>query len=130
MGLEDKAEVFRKRTAVPGKTKQTIKKKTCYWLCQCEFVQITVCVEGVNFSQVEEFLQGLVDEDETNEGGKSFLCESGDVAHQRACIRGNQEQTQQGRPQANASPQRQIGQVIVPDVKKNSKLSVRKRAVY
>lgn len=89
-----------------------------------------MCVEGVNLSQVEEFLQGLVDEDETNEGGKSFLGESGDVAHQRACIRGNQEQTQQGRPQANASPQRQVGQVIVPDVKKNSKLSVRKRAVY
>lgn len=77
-----------------------------------------MCVEGVNFSQVEEFLQGFVDEDETNEGSKSFLREPGDVAHQRACIRGNQEQAQQGRPQANASPQWQIGQVIVPNVKK------------
>lgn len=84
-----------------------------------------MCVEGVNFSQMEEFLQGFVDEDETNEGGKSFLREPGDVAHQRACIRGNQEQTQQGRPQANASPQRQIGQVIVPNVKKKKKSKVR-----
>lgn len=54
--------------------------KACYWLCQREFIQIAVCIEGVNFSQVEEFLQGFVDEDEANERCKSLLCEASDVA--------------------------------------------------
>lgn len=92
-------------------------EETCYSLCQREFVQIAVCIEGVNFSQVEELLQGFVDEDEADEGSKGLLCEPSDVAHQRACICGNQEQTQQGCPQADASPQWQIGQVVVPDVR-------------
>lgn len=76
-----------------------------------------MCVEGVNFSQVEEFLQGFIDEDEANERSKSLLREAGDVANQRARVRGHQDETQQGRPQADASPQRQIGQSIVPGVK-------------
>lgn len=75
-----------------------------------------MCIEGVDFSQVEELLQSLIDEDEADEGGKSLLCEPSDVAHQRASICGNQYKTQQGRPQADASPQRQIGQIVVPDV--------------
>lgn len=75
-----------------------------------------MCVEGVNFSQVEELLQGFVDEDEANERRKSLLCEAGDVADQRARVRGHQDQTQQGCPQAYASPQRQVGQSVVPAV--------------
>lgn len=71
-------------------------------------------IEGVNFSQVEEFLQGFVDEDEANERCESLLCEASDVADQRARIRGHQDQTQQGCPEANASPQRQVGQSVVP----------------
>lgn len=74
-------------------------------------------IEGVVFTQFEELLQGLVDEDEADKGGKGLLCETSDVAHQRAGICGNQNQTQQGRPQADASPQRQIRQVVVPDVR-------------
>lgn len=73
-------------------------------------------VEGVNFSQVEEFLQGFVDEDEADERCESLLCEAGDVADQRACVCGHQDQTQQGCPQADASPQRQVGQSVVPGV--------------
>lgn len=84
--------------------------------CQREFVQIAVCIKWVDFSQVAEFLQGFVDKDEANEGSEGLLCEPSDVAHQRACVRGNQEQTQQGRPQADAGPQWQIGQAVVPDV--------------
>lgn len=78
-----------------------------------------MCVEGVNFSQVDEFLQGFVDEDEANERCKSLLCEAGDVADQRARVRGHQDQTQQGCPQADASPQRQVGQSVVPGVTKS-----------
>lgn len=67
---------------------------------------------------MDELLQGLVDEDEADEGGKGLFCEPSDVAHQRAGISGNQQQTKHSRPQADASPQRQIGKVVVPDVKK------------
>lgn len=87
----------------------------CYSLRQCEFVQIAVCIEGVDLSQVNQLLQGLVDEDEADQGGKGLLCEPSDVAHQRACISGNQNKTKHSRPQADASPQRQIGQVVVPE---------------
>lgn len=72
-------------------------------------------VERVDLPQVEELLQGFVNEDEADEGSEGLLCEPCDVAHQRAGVRGNQEQTQQGRPQADAGPQRQVGQVVVPD---------------
>lgn len=88
-----------------------------YSLRQREFVELAVRIEGVVFTQFEELLQGLVDEDEADKGGKGLLCEPSDVAHQRAGICGNQNQTQQGRPQADASPQRQIRQVVVPDVR-------------
>lgn len=64
-----------------------------------------MCIEGVDFSQVEELLQSLVDEDEADEGSKGLLGKPSNVAHQRAGICGNQYQTQQGRPQADASPQ-------------------------
>lgn len=73
-----------------------------------------MAVKRVDLPQVEELFQGFVNEDEADESSKGLLCEPCDVAHQRAGIRGNQEQTQQGRPQANAGPQRQVRQVVLP----------------
>lgn len=86
-----------------------------YSLCQRESVQVAVCVDGVDFSQVDKLLQGLVDENEADEGCKGLLCEACDVTHQGAGICGHQHQTHEGRPQANTGPQRQVRQVIVPD---------------
>lgn len=77
-------------------------------------VQVTVGVKRIDLPQVEELLQGFVNEDEADEGSKRLLCEPCNVAHQRACVRGNQEQTQEGRPQADAGPQGQVGEVVVP----------------
>lgn len=71
-------------------------------------------VEGVDLPQVDQLLQGFVNKDEADEGSEGLLCEPRDVAHQRAGVRGNQDQTQQGRPQADAGPQRQVGQAVVP----------------
>jgi len=73
-----------------------------------------VRVDGVQLPQVDQLLQRLVDEDEADEGGEGLLGEAGDVAHQGAGVRGHQQQTQQGRPQADAGPQGQVGQVVVP----------------
>lgn len=86
---------------------------TCFSQRQRELVQVAVGVKRVDLPQVEELLQGFVNENEADEGREGLLCEPGDVAHQRAGIRGNQEQTEQGRPQADAGPQRQVGQVVV-----------------
>lgn len=61
-------------------------------------------VDGVEFSQVAQLLQGLVDEDDADEGSKGLLREASDVAHQRAGVCGHQQQTQQCRPQANTGP--------------------------
>lgn len=71
-------------------------------------------VDGVIFSEVKELLQSLVDEDYADEGCEGLLCEAGDVADQRACIRGYQQNAQERRPQSDAGPQRQVGQAIIP----------------
>lgn len=71
-------------------------------------------VKWVDLPQVDKLLQGFVNEDEADQCSKGLLCEPCDVAHQGAGVRGNQEQTKQGRPQADAGPQRQVGQVVVP----------------
>lgn len=98
---------------------QTSRKQWTVLVCdslgQSELVQFAVRVEGVDLPQVEQLLQSLVDEDEADERGEGFLREAGDVAHQRAGVRGDQHQTQEGRPQADARPQRQVGQVVVPE---------------
>ena len=74
-----------------------------------------MCVDGVDLPQVDELLQRLVDEDEADEGGEGLLGEACDVAHQRAGVRRHQQQAEQSRPQPDARPQRQVGEVVVPD---------------
>lgn len=70
-------------------------------------------VDRVHLPQLEEFLQGLIDENDADESSEGFLCESCYIAHQRAGVCGNQHKAQEGRPQANASAQREVGQIVV-----------------
>lgn len=79
-----------------------------------EFVQVVVLVEGVVVPQVDEFLQGLVDEDDADERGEGFLCETCDVTNEGAGVCGHQHDAEESRPQTDAGPQRQIGQAILP----------------
>ena len=81
---------------------------------QGEVVQGVVRVDREVLPQVEELLQGLVDEDDADERRKGLLREAGDVAHQRAGVRGHQHQAEEGRPQPDAGPQREVGQAVVP----------------
>ena len=67
-----------------------------------ELLQVVVLVNGVVHSQVDELLQGLVDEDDADERGEGLLREACDVAHQRAGVRGHQKQTEERRPQPDA----------------------------
>ena len=70
-------------------------------------------VDRVVLPQVKQLLQSLVDEDDADERGKGLLRESGDVADQGAGVCRHQDETQEGRPQADAGSQRQVGQAIV-----------------
>lgn len=63
---------------------------------------------------VDQLGQSLVDEDDADEGGEGFLGEAGDVADQRAGVRGDQQDAQEGRPQPDARPQGQVGQTVIP----------------
>lgn len=74
------------------------KARACDSLRQRKLVQICVCVERVELSQVEKLFQGLINEDEADESSEGLLCESSDVTHQGARVSGNQHQAQQGRP--------------------------------
>ena len=74
-----------------------------------EFVQVVVLVEGIVFPQVDELLQGLVDEDDADEWGEGFLREACDVTNQGAGVRGHQHDAEERRPQADACSQGQIG---------------------
>ncbi len=81
-------------------------RKINVFVCQysrvlSELVEVIVHVERVRLSQMNEFLQSLVDENDADEGSEGFLCESCDVTHQRAGVCGNQQKTQKGRPQTD-----------------------------
>lgn len=80
-----------------------------------EVIQTGMRVEREHLPQLEEFLQGLINENEADESCKGFLCESRYIAHQRAGVCGNQHDTQEGRPQANASAQREVGETVVTE---------------
>lgn len=64
---------------------------------------------------MEQLLQSLIDEDDADQSSKSFLSEACDVTDKRAGIRGDQQQTEEGRPQANAGPQGEVREAIVPE---------------
>lgn len=60
-----------------------------YSRIQSKVVQIIVRVDRVEFSQVKELLQSLVDEDDADECSEGLLCETGDVADKGASICGH-----------------------------------------
>lgn len=80
-----------------------------------ECLQVVVFVDGVVNPQVNQLLQGLIDEDDADQRGKCLFGEACDVADKRAGICGHQQQTEEGCPQADAGPQGEVGEAIFPD---------------
>lgn len=70
-----------------------------------EFVQVIVLVEGIVISQVDELLQGLVNEDEAYERGEGFLCKTRDVTYEGASICSHQQDAKESCPQTNTGSQ-------------------------
>lgn len=81
----------------------------------CKFLKVIVLINGVMMPQVEQLLQSLVDENDADQRCESFLGEARDVTDKRTGIRGHQQQTEEGRPQANAGPQGEVGEAILPE---------------
>lgn len=69
--------------------------------------------------QMHHFAQGIVDEDEADEGTETFLSESGEVAHQYTGLCGHQHQAKDGHPDAHPQAEGQVVQAVI---------SVRERA--
>lgn len=80
-----------------------------------EVVQVVLHVDGEGLPEVDQLLQRLVDEDDADEGGEGLLGEACDVADQRAGVGGDQQQAEEGRPEADTGPQGQVGQAVVTE---------------
>lgn len=80
-----------------------------------EFLNVVVFVDGIVHPQVNQLLQSLVYEYNADQGGEGFLGEACDVADEGAGICGHQQQAQKGRPQADAGPQGEVGEPVLPE---------------
>lgn len=80
-----------------------------------EVVQVVVHVDGVQLPEVEQLLQSLIDEDYADEGSEGLLGEASDVADQTAGIGGDEQQAEEGRPESDTGPQRQVGETVITE---------------
>lgn len=55
-------------------------------------VRLEVHVDGVVLEGTDHLLNGIVDEDETDEGGEALLSEAGDILDDKAGVCGHQDE--------------------------------------
>lgn len=60
-----------------------------------DVIHLVARIDGVVVSQLQHLLEGVIDEDEAYETGKSLLGEAGEVLHQEAGIGGHQDQAEE-----------------------------------
>lgn len=54
-------------------------------------VGLEVRIDGIVLKGSDHLLDGVVDEDEADEGGEAFFCEAGDVLYNEAGVGGHQD---------------------------------------
>lgn len=59
-------------------------------------VRLEVHVDGVVLEGTDHLLDGIIDEDEADEGGEALLSEAGDVLDNKAGVRGHQDKALDG----------------------------------
>lgn len=59
-------------------------------------VRLKVHVDGVVLEGTDHLLDGIIDEDEADEGGESLFSEAGDILDDKAGIRGHQDKALDG----------------------------------
>lgn len=74
---------------------------TCVWSNTFAFVGgdevgLEVYVDGVVLEGTDHLLDGIVDEDEADEGGEALLCEAGDILDDKAGVCGHQDKALDG----------------------------------
>lgn len=82
-------------------------------LIQAQMVQVIVHMNWVVVPQSDQFFKRLVDENDTDQGGKSFFCKASDVAYERAGIRCHKKNAEESCPQTNAGSQGKIRKLVV-----------------
>lgn len=70
-------------------------------------------MDWIGTDQVQHLPQGIINEDEADEGTESFLCESGEVAHQQAGLCSHQCQAKCGHPDADPQAEGQVVQAVI-----------------
>lgn len=75
-------------------------------------VWIVVGVDQVLVAQLYHLFESVVDEDEADECREAFLSEAREVLHQEAGVCGDQDQTEQARPQANPQPELKVVEAV------------------
>ena len=72
-----------------------------------------VQVHGVRFEDFDELVEGLVDEDDGDEGCETLLSEAGDVPDQCTKVKGHNKKENQCNPYPDPKPEGQEVKIVV-----------------
>lgn len=78
-------------------------------------VRVVVSVYGVVVAEHDHLLKSVVNEDEADQGGEALLSKAREVLHQETGVSGDQQQTEQTRPQADPKPELQVVECVVSE---------------
>lgn len=90
------------------KKKKLTDKQKAHLLIQAKVVQLAMHVDGVGLCQVNQLFYCFIDENNTNQGGKGFFSEAGNVADKGTGVSCHKDNTQEGGPQSDTSSQGEV----------------------
>lgn len=70
-------------------------------------------MDWIGTDQVQHLPHSIINKDEADEGTEPFLCESGEVAHQKAGLCSHQCQAKYGNPDAYPQAEGQVVQAVI-----------------
>ena len=107
---EQETIAHRTRNNRNGRTKRRVLRTTHAVIIQ---LLVGVHVHRGHVHDVAQFHEGLVDEDQRDEGGEALLGEACDETHQRTQVERDDQHQEGGRPHPNPQPQLQVLPVLV-----------------
>ena len=107
---EQETIAHRTRNNRNGHTKRRVLRTTHAVIIQ---LLVGVHVHRGHVHDVAQFHEGLVDEDQRDEGGEALLGEACDETHQRTQVERDDQHQEGGRPHPNPQPQLQVLPVLV-----------------
>lgn len=66
-------------------------------------------------AQLYHLFESVVDEDKADESREALFCETREVLHQEAGVRGDEHQTEQARPQPDPQPELEVVKLVVSE---------------